>query len=287
MCTVLYHRPEGFLGTWLLSAHIIWQFIACKQSYFLFSFLWCHEWQWWSYCVYHVMPCIAVPCRLATAALVPILCFYLYYLTLWSWVPLERPQVVQLLGSFPAFYGTRRFITEFIRALHLYLSWARPNQSTTLNPISKRSILMLSIHLLLFVLTQLFMNYLLQICGHDSCIIVLSSNTQHTAYNTDISFHLKICSLSISVQIFHTMSLCHISSLLKSKHGELVCKNKRLILNAVNLALQYSLCFQTYESYLLWSLVQMANVCHWEITWKQVWWHYVRFEVFFAACISC
>jgi prolipoprotein diacylglyceryltransferase len=24
--------------------------------------------------------------------------------------------------SFPAFYGTRRFITEFTRALHLYLS---------------------------------------------------------------------------------------------------------------------------------------------------------------------
>jgi hypothetical protein len=29
----------------------------------------------------------------------------------------------------------------------LYLSWARPIQSTTLNPISKRSILMLYIHL--------------------------------------------------------------------------------------------------------------------------------------------
>jgi hypothetical protein len=46
---------------------------------------------------------------------------------------------VQPLNSFPAFYGTRRFITEFARALHLYLSWARPIQSTTLNPISNRS----------------------------------------------------------------------------------------------------------------------------------------------------
>jgi hypothetical protein len=36
--------------------------------------------------------------------------------------PLERPQLVQPLGRFPAFYGTRRFITEFTRALHLYLS---------------------------------------------------------------------------------------------------------------------------------------------------------------------
>jgi hypothetical protein len=32
------------------------------------------------------------------------------------------PQVVQPLGSVPAFYGTRRFITEFTRALRLYLS---------------------------------------------------------------------------------------------------------------------------------------------------------------------
>jgi hypothetical protein len=35
---------------------------------------------------------------------------------------LERPQVVQPLGSFPAFYGTLRFSTAYTRALHLYLS---------------------------------------------------------------------------------------------------------------------------------------------------------------------
>jgi hypothetical protein len=43
-------------------------------------------------------------------------------LTLWSLAPLERPQVVQPLSSFPAFYGMQRFITAFTRALHLYLS---------------------------------------------------------------------------------------------------------------------------------------------------------------------
>jgi hypothetical protein len=57
------------------------------------------------------------------------------------------PQVVQPLGSFLAFYGTRRFITAFTRALHLYLSCTTPIQSTKPNHISKRSILMLSIHL--------------------------------------------------------------------------------------------------------------------------------------------
>jgi hypothetical protein len=37
-------------------------------------------------------------------------------------IDLERPQIEQPFGSFPAFYGTRRFITEFTRALQLYLS---------------------------------------------------------------------------------------------------------------------------------------------------------------------
>jgi hypothetical protein len=45
-----------------------------------------------------------------------------HILTLWSRVPLERLKVVQPLGSFPVFYGTRRFITAFTRDLHLYLS---------------------------------------------------------------------------------------------------------------------------------------------------------------------
>jgi hypothetical protein len=77
-------------------------------------------------------------------------------ITLWSWVPLERPQVMQPLGSFPAFYGTRRFITTFTRALHLYLSWARPIQSTILNPMSKRSILIFYIHIRLGLPSGLF-----------------------------------------------------------------------------------------------------------------------------------
>jgi hypothetical protein len=41
-----------------------------------------------------------------------------------------RPLDVRPLGSFPAFHWTRRFNTEFTRALHLFLSWARPIQST-------------------------------------------------------------------------------------------------------------------------------------------------------------
>jgi hypothetical protein len=73
--------------------------------------------------------------------------YFSLYLTLWSWVPLEKRLVVWILDSFPAIYGTRRFIAEFTRALHLPLSWARPIKSTSPNPTSTRSILILSNHL--------------------------------------------------------------------------------------------------------------------------------------------
>jgi hypothetical protein len=67
--------------------------------------------------------------------------------TPWSWALLERPSVVRPLDSFPAFHGTRRFNTAFTRALHLFLSWARPIQSTSPYPTSPRAILILSAHL--------------------------------------------------------------------------------------------------------------------------------------------
>jgi hypothetical protein len=36
----------------------------------------------------------------------------------WSRALLEKPPIVQQLKNFPAFYGTRRYITVFTRALH-------------------------------------------------------------------------------------------------------------------------------------------------------------------------
>ena len=47
----------------------------------------------------------------------------------------------------PAFYGTRMFITEFINARHLSLSWASSVQSIPPHSTSWRSILILSSHL--------------------------------------------------------------------------------------------------------------------------------------------
>jgi len=47
---------------------------------------------------------------------------YTYLLTPWSIVLLEKPTDSHLVKKFPAFYGTRRFITAFTNACHLSLS---------------------------------------------------------------------------------------------------------------------------------------------------------------------
>jgi hypothetical protein len=62
----------------------------------------------------------------------------------WSWALLEKLPIVQLLKNFPAFYGTRRFITAFTRALHWSLSRARSIQPIPSHHISLRPILILS-----------------------------------------------------------------------------------------------------------------------------------------------
>ena len=54
---------------------------------------------------------------------------------------------LQLVKKFPAFHGTRRFITALTSVGHLSLSWASPIQSIYPHPTSWRSILILSTHL--------------------------------------------------------------------------------------------------------------------------------------------
>jgi len=51
------------------------------------------------------------------------------YLTPWNRVLLEKLTGSELVKKFRSFYGTQRFITAFIRAHHLSLSWARSIQS--------------------------------------------------------------------------------------------------------------------------------------------------------------
>jgi hypothetical protein len=77
----------------------------------------------------------------------------------WSWALLEKPSVMQLLKNFPTYYGTWRFITVFTRALHRSLSWARQIQFIPLHRISLRSILSLSIYVLVFLVVSFLLAF--------------------------------------------------------------------------------------------------------------------------------
>ena len=79
-----------------------------------------------------------------------------YLLTPWCRVLLEQLTGLQLVKKFPAFHGTRRFITALTSVRQLSLSWASPIQSTYPQPTSCRSILILSTHLSLGLPSGLF-----------------------------------------------------------------------------------------------------------------------------------
>ena len=72
-----------------------------------------------------------------------------YLLTPWCRVRLEKLTGLQLVKKFPAFHGTRKFITALTNVRHLSLSWVSPIQSIYPHPTSWRSILILSNLLLL------------------------------------------------------------------------------------------------------------------------------------------
>ena len=74
------------------------------------------------------------------------LSFVTYLLTPWCRVLLEKLTGLQLVKKFPAFHGTRKFITALTSVRHLSLSWASPIQSIYPHPTSWRSIL-ISTHL--------------------------------------------------------------------------------------------------------------------------------------------
>ena len=71
-----------------------------------------------------------------------------YLLTPWCKVLLEKLTGLQLVKKFPAFHGTRRFITALTSFRHLSLSWASSIQSIYPHPTSCRFIL-ISTHLCL------------------------------------------------------------------------------------------------------------------------------------------
>ena len=79
-------------------------------------------------------------------------CFSISVLIIYSLTPrcrvvLEQLTGLQLVKKFPAFHGSRWFITALTSVRHLSLSCASPIQSIYPHPTSWRSILILSTHL--------------------------------------------------------------------------------------------------------------------------------------------
>ena len=70
-----------------------------------------------------------------------------YLLTPRCRVLLEQLTGLQLVKKFPAFHGTRKFITALTTVRHLSLSWTSPIRSIYPHPTSWRSVLILSTHL--------------------------------------------------------------------------------------------------------------------------------------------
>ena len=103
-----------------------------------------------AFCSMHVNRADILLCKKNSTAmiLVKILGAISYLLTPWCRVLLEKLTGLQLVKKFPAFHGTRKFITALTSVRHLSLSWASPIQSIYQHP-TWRSILILSTHLCL------------------------------------------------------------------------------------------------------------------------------------------
>ena len=99
---------------------------------------------------------VIIACEGCSTVRVTFLFTYLltYLLTAWSTV-LQKLTGFQLV-KFPAFYGTRSFMTAFTNARHLPLSWASSIQSVPSLPTSWKSILILSSHILMCLPSGLF-----------------------------------------------------------------------------------------------------------------------------------
>ena len=127
-------------------------------------------------------------------------------LTPWCRVLLEKLTGLQLVKKFPAFHGTRRFITALTSVRHLALSWASPIQSIYPHPTSWRSILILSTHLRLglpsdlvpsgFPTKTLYTLLSSPICA--TCpahLILLDFNTRTILGEEHKSFSSSLCNL--------------------------------------------------------------------------------------------
>ena len=103
-----------------------------------------------------------------------------YLLTPWCRVLPEQLTGLQLVKKFPAFHGTRMFITALTSVRHVSLPWASPIQSIYPHPTSWRSIQILSIHLRLGLPSGLFLYGFLT----KTLYTPVSSHVRHPLYIT-------------------------------------------------------------------------------------------------------
>ena len=99
------------------------------------------------YCVLYTVYCLVCTVYCILYSVYCALCTVYCVLIAWCRVLLEKLTGLQLVKKFPAFHGTRRFITAHTSVRHLSLSWTSPIQSIYPHPTSWRSVLILSTHL--------------------------------------------------------------------------------------------------------------------------------------------
>ena len=117
-------------------------------------------------------------------------------LTPWCRVLLEKLTGLQLVKKFPAFHGTRRFITALTSIRNLSLSWASPIQSIHPHSSSWRSILILSTHLRLGkIILRTLSRYMFQ------PITRPSSGETNTKYAKDDHIKMEEVSLILLMKV--------------------------------------------------------------------------------------
>ena len=124
-----------------------------------------------------------------------------YLLTPRCRVLLEQLTGLQLVKKFPAFHGTRRFITTLTSVRHLSLSWASPIQSTYPHPTSWRSILILSSHLYL------------GLSSDNDRLHSLNFRTQHNSYVVDFNSPASASRCSYMQQYLFTATMTIVTNL--------------------------------------------------------------------------
>ena len=122
-----------------------------------------------------------------------------YLLTPWCRVLPEQLPGLQLVKKFPAFHGNRRFITALTSVRHLSLSWASPFQSIYPHPTSWRSIIILSTHIRLGLLSGLFPS------RFPTKTLYTPSPHPYAPYAQAISFFYLSLSLSIYIYVYMTI----------------------------------------------------------------------------------